>query len=208
MAKLSKKHIALAKLSEKQPVLADLFLLDAIHDIPKGERGERGPAGESIVGPAGPRGERGSDGRDGRDGVDGKNGRDGESIVGPQGERGEIGPAGKDADPSAVVPLVMEELKKDLEPKLAEIDRKASRVMTPAKAYRIRVADCSSQCDGANKSFNVGGTHFGIVSVSGTDFPVILRPVVDYTETATGFTLTDAVPAPSSGATLVAQFLK
>ena len=83
-----------------------------------------------------------------------------------------------------------------------------SRVQTPAKAYKIHLADVSSQCDGANKTFYTGGTHFGIVSVCGTQFPLIYRPLIDYTETATGFALTAAVSAPDTGQTLVAQFLK
>ena len=82
------------------------------------------------------------------------------------------------------------------------------RVQTPAKAYKIHLADVSSQCDGVNKTFYTGGTHFGIVSVCGTQFPLIYRPLIDYTETATGFTLTAAVSAPDTGQTLVAQFLK
>lgn len=82
------------------------------------------------------------------------------------------------------------------------------RIQTPAKAYRIHIKDCSSQCDGANKTFLLGNTHFGIVGVYGTDFPVNFRPVIDYIEEARGITLTSAVPAPSQGATLVIQFLK
>lgn len=84
----------------------------------------------------------------------------------------------------------------------------STRVQTPAKSYQIRNKDCSSQCDGANKTFTVGGTHFGIIGVYGTQFPLIYRPIIDYTETATGFLLTSAVAAPESGQTLVAQFLK
>ena len=68
-------------------------------------------------------------------------------------------------------------------------------------------ADVSSQCDGSNKTFRVG-THLGIVSVHGTDFPQIYRPIIDYTETATGITLTSAVPAPNTGATLIIKYFK
>ena len=83
-----------------------------------------------------------------------------------------------------------------------------THIQTPAKAYRIRLADCSSQCDGANKTFNVGGTHFGIIGVFSTQDPQVYLPIVDYTETATGFTLTGAVSAPATGQSLIAQFLK
>jgi len=82
------------------------------------------------------------------------------------------------------------------------------RVQTPAKSYQVNKADVSAQCDGANKTFTVGGSHFGIMGVFGTDFPQIYRPIIDYTETRTGVLLTSAVPAPNSGATLVIQFLK
>jgi len=82
------------------------------------------------------------------------------------------------------------------------------RVQTPAKAYRIFTQDVSSQCDGNNKTFNIGSTHFGIEGVYGTDFPQIYRPVIDYTEGRTSITLASAVPAPSSGATLLVKFLK
>ena len=85
---------------------------------------------------------------------------------------------------------------------------KTTRVQTPAKAYRIHTADITSQCNGVNKTFSVGGTHFGIISVSGTQFPLIYRPIIDYTETATGFQLTSAVAAPDTGQTVVATFLK
>ena len=84
----------------------------------------------------------------------------------------------------------------------------SNRVQTPAKAFKIHNKDCTSQCDGSNKTFNVGGTHFGIVGVFGTQAPLIYRPIIDYTETANGFLLTSAVGAPETGQTLVAQFLK
>lgn len=95
-------------------------------------------------------------------------------------------------------------------PKIEDIAKKVpvTRVQTPAKAFMVRTADCSSQCDGSNKTFTVGGSHFGIVGVYSTEAPGIYRPIIDYTETVNGFLLTDQVNAPASGQTLICQFLK
>ncbi len=98
---------------------------------------------------------------------------------------------------------------KGLEELEAKINTPApARIQTPAKAYQVRTKDASAQCDGANKTFTVGGTHFGIIGVFCTSSPSIYRPVIDYTVTATGILLTDAVIAPESGQTFVIQFLK
>ena len=83
-----------------------------------------------------------------------------------------------------------------------------ARVQTPAKAFMVHLKDLSSQCDGSNKTFSVGGTHFGIIGVYSTQFPVNFRPIIDYTVTRTGFVFTSAVSAPQSDQTLVCQFLK
>lgn len=80
------------------------------------------------------------------------------------------------------------------------------RIQTPAKAFMIHVADVSSQCNGVNKVFNVGGSHFGIVGVYSTQAPLHFRPVIDYTESRNGFTLLG--DAPQTGQSLICQFLK
>lgn len=97
---------------------------------------------------------------------------------------------------------------KGLEELEAKVDKMPTRIQTPAKSYQVRTKDASSQCDGANKAFTVGGTHFGIIGVFCTSSPTVYRPVIDYTITATGITLTDAVIAPEGGQTLIIQFLK
>lgn len=98
---------------------------------------------------------------------------------------------------------------KGLDEALSEVKTLASnRVQTPAKAFMIHKVDLSAACDGNTKTFSVGGSHFGIMGVYSTEFPIIYRPVIDYTETATGFTLTAAVSAPAAGQTLIAQFIK
>jgi len=168
----------------------------------------------------GPPGKDGKDGKNGRDGKDGRDGRDG--LDGRDGEQGPPGPPGKDGD---IKDLSPEEIRNALElllgddrlktsaisgldEAIADIKQRATRVQTPAKAYMIHNKDVSSQCDGSNKTFSVGGTHFGIVGVYGTQHPIIYRPVIDYTITRTGILLTSAVSAPESGQSLVIQFLK
>lgn len=160
---------------------------------PKGDKGDRGDSGDSIVGPEGP--------------------------IGPKGDKGEKGDAGdiKDLSPEELrnsLELLKEDERLDksaikgLDILEKDVIALKGRVQTPAKAYRVITKDCSSQCDGSKKIFNVGGSHFGIVAVYGTEFPIVYRPIVDYTETINGFTLTAAVSAPALGQTLVAQFLK
>ena len=156
----------------------------------KGDRGEMGPIGRSIFGG---RGEAGKDGRDGSpdtpdeirdklETLEGENRLDRKAIKG------------------------LQELEKKLDERISGVAN--SRVQTPAKAYRVHVADLSSQCDGSNKTFTVGGSHFGIIGVYGTQFPLIYRPIIDYTETSRGFVLTSEVAGPDAGQTLTAQFLK
>lgn len=145
--------------------------------------------------------------------------KDGEKgAKGDKGERGARGESGSPDTPTQVRDK-LESLKgneridksaikgfDEIEKSVKEIGSR--RIQTPAKAYRVRTADCSSQCDGSNKTFYVGGTHFGIIGVFGTQAPITYRPTIDYTETATGFTLTSVVEAPQTGQTLIAQFLK
>lgn len=153
---------------------------------------------------------------------DGEDGKDSE-VPGPPGKpgkKGDPGEPGKDGSPdsSEAVRDKLESLTDDarlsssaikgLDDSLGKLDKKASRIQTPAKAYMIYNADCSSQCDGNTKTFNVGGTHKGIVGVYSTQAPIIYRPIIDYTVTARGFTLTAGVNAPQTGQTLVCQFLK
>lgn len=103
----------------------------------------------------------------------------------------------------------IEGLEEKLSETVASIESaSANRVQTPAKAFRVHIKDATAQCDGANKTFTVGGTHFGILGVFGTQFPQVYRPVIDYTETKTGILLTAAVGAPETDQTLIIQFLK
>lgn len=161
-------------------------------------------------------GEQGPQGEKGEKGDKGEKGERGATFIAMRGKQGEQGIPGKDGSPDTPAQIrdkleVLEgddRLDKSAIKGLDEIEKAANRVQTPAKAYRIYLADCTSQCDGNNKTFTVGGTHFGIVGVYGTQFPLIYRPGIDYTETSRGFVLTAEVSAPAAGQTLTAQFLK
>jgi len=72
---------------------------------------------------------------------------------------------------------------------------------------RVRVDDLSSQCDGANKTFNVTSHRVALMLV-GTDFPIMYRPTTDFTTSGTTLTLTSEVDAPTSGATLVFLYVE
>lgn len=95
-----------------------------------------------------------------------------------------------------------------LEKRLGETEGRIGRIQTPAKAFRIYTKDATAQCNGVTKTFTVGGSHFGIIGVYGTQFPLIYRPVIDYTETRTGILMTSEVSAPETSQTLVILYLK
>lgn len=151
----------------------------------------------------------------GKDGKDGKNGKDGKSVN----ERTVISKIKEDLPQLGVaIRSALERLQgedrldisaiKGLNKVLTRVKELEERVPTPAKSYQIRTKDATAQCDGSTTLFTVGGTHFGIMGVFGTEFPQIYRPVIDYTETKTGIQLTSQVSAPASGQTLIIQFLK
>lgn len=179
----------------------------------KGDQGEKGDTG--LQGEVGMPGERGVKGDKGERGEQGEQGEQGTG-----GENGRNGEDGKDGSPDTATEIRNklemlsgdDRLDKSFIKGLDEIEKNitriGSRVQTPAKAYAIHTKDCTSQCDGSRTTFSVGGSHFGIVGVFSTEFPQVHRPVIDYTETATGFTLTSQITPPATGQTLIAQFLK
>jgi hypothetical protein len=66
--------------------------------------------------------------------------------------------------------------------------------------------DISSQCDGNNKVFTVPANAY-FISLTGSDSPIIYRPLVDYTGSGTTTLTIDAlVNAPSLGATLIVTY--
>lgn len=68
--------------------------------------------------------------------------------------------------------------------------------------------DFSSLTDGSTKTFYLSRAPLSeaTIMVYGTDFPVILRPTIDFTVANKALTLTTAVPAPNSGATLIVTY--
>lgn len=70
------------------------------------------------------------------------------------------------------------------------------------------VEDLSSQCDGANKAFNIAVSGSSTILLVGTDFPRIYKPTTDFTETGAVLTMTASVDAPTNGATLLRVYVK
>ena len=68
--------------------------------------------------------------------------------------------------------------------------------------------DFSALTDGTTKIFYLtrAPLQTETAMVFGTDYPTILRPTIDFTITNKTLTLTDQVPAPSAGATLLATY--
>jgi hypothetical protein len=138
---------------------------------------------------------------------------------------------GRDADPAAVVPLVLEQIKLpenkqyvlsgedilnalDQLPDEARIDAKRIKNL-PQPVYqgggaprpRIYTYDLSSQCNGTTKTFNLP-FNFGILGLYCTQAPIIYRPLIDYTATDRTLTLGSGVDAPQTGQTLVVQYTR
>lgn len=70
--------------------------------------------------------------------------------------------------------------------------------------------DLSSQCDGANKVFTIPQNRM-ILSLTCTEFPIIYRPVIDFTVSGISretLTLTDQVSGPASGQTLIVMGIR
>lgn len=70
----------------------------------------------------------------------------------------------------------------------------------------LAVVDLSPQANGVNKTFIIP-TNTSVLEVIGSDSPFIYRQGVDYTVSGTILTFTSAVNAPSSGSTLLAEYI-
>lgn len=97
---------------------------------------------------------------------------------------------------------------KGLEEELTSIRTSISSIPRGGGSRRVfqpYVDDLSASCDGANKTFYLSRAPLKAEAtlVWGTDFPVILRPTIDFTVANKVLTLTSSVPAPSSGASLM-----
>lgn len=175
---------------------------------PPGERGERGPIPTEreilkIIRPLipkpipGKQGERGVKG----DSVQGKSGED-----------------GKDGSPDTGEDIIRKintlPLNKNNMIDASHIKNLSYPVLLSASGKRIKGRqvrdDLSSQCDGSNKTFTLTKKFISnTVQLFSTQFPIVYRPVVDFTENSNGtLTLTAEVGAPASGQTLVALYEK
>lgn len=96
-----------------------------------------------------------------------------------------------------------DELKKEIDE-----SKKQSASGSPRRIFRPYVDDFSGQTNGSKKIFYLSREPLktDTILVWGTDFPVILRPTTDFTVSGKTLTLTSAVPAPSSGATLLVMY--
>lgn len=180
----------------------------------KGEQGEEGPQGEQ--GASGRDGIDGRNGKDGRDGKDGKNGLPG--VQGARGAQGERGQEGERGSPDTGFDIVSKINSLPLNEAnmidASHIKNLSFPLLFSSGGKRIKGRqvrdDLSSQCDGSNKTFTLTKKFISnTVQLFSTQFPIVYRPVVDFTENSNGtLTLTAEVGAPASGQTLVALYEK
>jgi len=71
----------------------------------------------------------------------------------------------------------------------------------------VQFYDITSQCNGVLKIFNIP-VNTKVLAVYGTQFPVIFRPLIDWTATSTTLTLTSEVSAPEEGQTLFILYVE
>lgn len=75
------------------------------------------------------------------------------------------------------------------------------------RIFQPRSDDFSDSTDGATKTFELSTAPLSeVIFVYCTDFPVHLRPTIDFTVSGRTLTLDDAIPAPSEGSTLLIQY--
>src|SRR3990167_7319512 len=182
------------KVDEAVPDLNKVLKAVRGTDGEDGKNGRDGEDGKDSKVP-GPKGEKGERGEIGPMGIAGRDGKD-STVPGPKGDKGD---AGKDGSPDTADDIRnklellegddrldikavkgADELERRLDTKISSVPAKMGG--TGAR-QRVHIKDCTSQCDGSSKTFNVGGSHFGIIGVFGTQFPQTYRPVIDYTET-------------------------
>lgn len=207
--------------------IAQTIAKNVLKDV-KGDQGEKGEKGDTpsaeelsqailplIPEPIpGKDGKNGKDGRNGKDGVDGRDGADGKD-----GKDGVDGKDGKDGSPDTGEDIIEkintdESEKKIKREKVEGLNEELTAIRNlPRGGGGRRVfqpfrTDLSSSCDGSNKTFYLDRAPLddGTIMVYGTDFPVVLRPTIDFTIANKVLTLTSAVPAPSSGATLICTY--
>ena len=182
----------------------------------KGVQGDKGDKGDSIKGDKGDKG----------DSITGKQGEKGEFVKGDKGDKGDAGKDGesiKGEDGKDGSPDTAEEIKEKLDEIGISIDdvldlreelKKMQKDIASKTGGGVRrvfqpyVDRFTDETDGVTKIFFLSREPLrtNTIEVSGTDFPIILDPTVDFTVEGRKLTLTSAVPAPSSGATLIIKY--
>lgn len=87
----------------------------------------------------------------------------------------------------------------------AAATNKVSGLFGTRRVYQPYRDNFTSQTDGATKTFYLSREPLktDTIMVFGTDFPIILDPATDFTVSGKALTLTDAIDAPTTGASLV-----
>jgi len=197
-----------------------------IKDKVKGDKGDQGNAGNDgkdgsngIDGKRGKTGLQGNNGLVGLSGVDGMDGLDGEK--GDTGEKGDIGNIPKHQWKGTWIRFENPDGEWGKWVNLQGVEGmrgRGGRIFGSGNSNQnfnelLRV-DLSDQCDGVTKTFNMPHYKGSSVTLQSTQFPIIYRPVVDFTEDGivavnqATITLTDEVGAPQTGQTLVALYAK
>lgn len=90
----------------------------------------------------------------------------------------------------------------------ASATNKVSGLFGTRRIFQPYLDRFTGDTDGATKVFYLKREPLRTdnIEVSGTDFPIILDPTVDFTVEGRKLTLSDAVPAPASGSTLIIKY--
>lgn len=180
-----------------------------------GPQGEKGEPGDSIEGQEGPIGLSGFSGIAGKDGKPGKRGERG--FQGEQGSMGKDGKDGKDGVDGS--PDTNEQVREKLQ-SLTGFERlDASAIKNLERHYRDRekgvrrmpvsswswnrYSDLSGQVNGNTRTFTVPVSQAGSETLWSTQAPIIFRPTLDFTVSATTLTIDSSIPAIQRGQSLV-----
>ena len=190
-------------------------------------KGDKGDKGESVQGPPGPQGPRGNkpvagvdyrlpqdgytpkkhvDYFDGEPGAQGEPGKDG-SPDEPLEIAEKLNTTKESVDMSVIKGLekALEIIRQTIREKMGSSSNKKPRAGGGGNI--VEYYDLTSQCDGVTKTFAIPSNR-RVLSVHSTEFPVVYRPVVDWTSVGKLLTLTSQVSAPASGQTLYLIFIR
>ena len=106
--------------------------------------------------------------------------------------------------------IALDSVIEELREKVKKVEETPRTVIggSPRRVFVPMLDDLSALTDGSTKTFYLSKAplNANTIMVFGTDFPTILRPTTDFTVSGKLLTLTSAVPAPISGATLLVQY--